>query len=200
MRQRGTWLLGFCSFGSTVVNVGAGAWATSFVKDEKGVAGFMASFIPSLIGWGLLPATILGALAAKRYGEVAILRVSAAGQILSVAVIAAPGSVGSFAVGLFLLGFFTGFPTGVVLALVAKVVFGPSEAAQASLVGAVNMIAFFGATLAAAMVGAVKDATGHFELGFATLLLGPAVILVATAGVAALLRRSGPQRLQPADD
>jgi sugar phosphate permease len=188
MRQIGTWLLGLCSFGLTVVNVGAGAWATSFVEDEKDVTGFLSSFIPSLIGWGLLPATILGALAARRYGELTVLRWSALGQILSVAIIASPGSVAKFAAGLFLLGFFTGFPTGVVLALVARVVIGPSEA-QATLVGAINMTAFFGATFAAAIVGVAKDATGHFEFGFATLLVGPATILAATTAIARLLDR-----------
>ncbi len=190
MRQIGTWLLGFCSFGSTVVNVGAGAWATSFVKDEKDVTGFLASFVPSLIGWGLLPATILGALAARRYGELMVLRWSALGQIVSVVIIATPGSVTKFAAGLFVLGFFTGFPTGIILALVARVVIGPSEAAQSTLVGAINMTAFFGATFAAAIVGVAKDATGHFELGFATLLVGPIVILAATAGIARLLARA----------
>ncbi|HKP19143.1 MAG TPA: MFS transporter [Gaiellaceae bacterium] len=192
LRQRGTWLLGFCSAGSTIVNVGAGAWATSFVKDEKDVTGFLASFVPSLIGWGLLPATILGALAARRWGEVAVLRVAAVGQIASIGVIAAPADLTVFGLGLCLLGFFTGFPTGIVLALVAKIVFGPSESAQATLVGAINMAAFFGATLAPVIVGAIKDLTGHFELGFTTLLIGPVLILVATARVGRLLDRAPP--------
>jgi MFS family permease len=193
LAQRGTWLLGLCTFGLTLSNVGAGAWATSFVKDERGQGGATAALLPSLIGWGLVPATILGTLVARRIGEIALIRIASVVLTISIALIAIPAPLAVFGVGLWLLGLGTGLPMGVILALVAKAVFGPGGRAQATVVGAINATAFVGGVIAPAMVGLIRDETGRFALGFASLVLGPAVMLLAASQVAAVLRRGPPE-------
>ncbi len=189
--QWGTWLLGGCFMGITIANVGVGSWATSYLEDHRGVGDSTTALISSLIGWGLLPATIAGVLLARRLGGLNVVRLACGVLAASLVVVALPVPLALFALGLLLLGFGSGLPFGILLSLVPRVVRGPGGEAQAAVVGAINTTAFVGGVIAPTMIGAIRDGGGGFGLGFTALLLGPAITLLCVGRIAAILR-AGP--------
>src|SRR5207237_5673328 len=97
-----------------------GAWATASLEDAHGTSHATAALLASLIGWGIIPATIGGALAARRVGEIAVLHLTWLGLAGAVVLLAVPAPLAVFGVGLWLLGFASGLPMGVLLSLVPR--------------------------------------------------------------------------------
>jgi MFS family permease len=179
------WLLGACLFGLTVANVGVGAWITVFVQEEHGVGESGAAVLASLIGFGLLPASVAGALVARRIGPRPVVLASCIAMVLSVVLIAVPLGLPALAVGLVLLGFCSGFPFGVILALGGATARGEGRRAQGAMAGAINGIAFLAGVVTPPLVGFVRDESS-FAVAFAFLVVGP---LLALAAALAALRR-----------
>lgn len=182
LAHRGTWLLGAYLFGVTFANVGVGAWALVYAEDELGLSGGSAGAFVSLIGWGLLPASIVGVLAAGRAGPRAVLLSSAVALGIAVLLAALPVPPALVGAGLLALGWFSAFPFGVVLGLVASVLTGPGAQAQGAVVGAVNGLAFLAGSVAPPLVGAILDGTSSFTAAFLPLLAGPALAFAAARG------------------
>lgn len=185
LRSRAPWLLGACLFGLTVANVGVGAWITVFVREEYGVTESSAAAFASLIGFGLLPASVAGALVARKVGARPVVLSSCVAMVLSLVLIAAPVGLPMVAAGLVLLGFCSGFPFGVILALGGATARGDGKLAQGAMAGAINGIGFGAGVVTPPLVGFVRDEIS-FEIAFAGLVAGP---LLALAAALAVLRR-----------
>ena len=176
------WLLGTCLFGLTVANVGVGAWITVFVREEHGVAESGAAALVSLIGFGLLPASVAGALVARRIGARPVVVASCVWMVLAVVLIAAPLGLPALAFGLLLLGFCSGFPFGVILALGGATAPGEGKRSQGAVAGAINGIGFAAGVVTPPFVGFVRDESS-FQVAFAVLVVGPLLALVAALAV-----------------
>src|SRR5579862_6859100 len=190
LKQSGTWLLGLCFMGITIANVGVGAWATSLLEDHRDESHRTAALVSSLIGWGLVPATIVGTLFVRKIGGFTVVRLACALIAASLVILALPLPLAAFAVGLWLLGFGSGLPFGILLSLVPRIVRGPGGRSQATVVGAINTVAFVGGVIAPPLIGFIKDRGGGYGLGFVALLIGPAVTVIALERIAAGLRAS----------
>lgn len=184
------WLLGACLFGLILGNVGIGAWIIVFAGEVHQLPEAGASALASLIGFGLLPASIAGALTARRVGPRAVVLASSAGMALAIALVAAPLRIPGLAVGLFLLGWFSGFPFGVILALAGATARGAGRRAQGAMAGAINGIGVLAGVAAPPVVAVVSDVTS-FRGAFAVMLVGPALAFVAAVVV---FRRRKPAR------
>lgn len=185
LRSRAPWLLGACLFGLTVANVGVGAWITVFVREEHGVTESGAAAFASLIGFGLLPASVAGALVARKVGARPVVLSSCVTMVLSLVLIAAPLGLSTLAVGLVLLGFCSGFPFGVILALGGATARGDGKRAQGAMAGAINGIGFAAGVVTPPLVGFIRDEIS-FEIAFSVLIVGP---VLALAAALAVLRR-----------
>ncbi len=111
---------------------------------------------------------------------------SSVGLTISILLVAAPLAEPLLALGLVGLGWFSALPFGVILASAGKVARRPGDVSQSVLVGAVNGLAFVGGVVAPPVVGAIRDLTKSFSLGFAVMLVGPAIALLTLSA----LRRS----------
>ena len=180
LRNSRTWLLAIYMWGIGLANVGVAAWAIVYASDARGTSETGALLLASLVGWGLLPASVVGTRAANRFGAAAVVTVSAVGLAAGVLVLTTPAPVTVIALALLAVGWFTGFPFGVVLALIARIVEAPGSQAQGPIAGAINGFAFLGAVVAPPLVGFVYDATDSWSIAFASLLIGPAVALAAS--------------------
>ena len=65
LRPRRVWLCGVCLLGMTFVNVGLGAWVNAFLEADQWVPAPAVTWLPALVGIGLLPASAAGAVAAR---------------------------------------------------------------------------------------------------------------------------------------
>lgn len=180
LRNARTWLLAVYMWGIGLANVGVGAWAIVYATDARGASETGALLLASLVGWGLLPASVVGTRAATRFGTAAVVPVSAIGLAAAVVALTMPTPLAVTALALFAVGWFTGFPFGVVLALIARIVEAPGSQAQGPVAGAINGFAFLGAVVAPPLVGFVYDATDSWSVAFASLLIGPTVALAAS--------------------
>lgn len=176
------WLLGACLFGLILGNVGIGAWIIVFVGEVHGLSGTGASALASLIGFGLLPASIAGALVAQRVGPRPVVLASCGAMVLAIALVAAPLGIPGLAVGLFMVGWFSGLPFGVILALARVTARGPGKRAQGAMVGVINGIGVLAGVAAPPLVAVVSEVTS-FRVAFAAMLVGPAVGFVAAVVV-----------------
>jgi predicted MFS family arabinose efflux permease len=183
LRQSVLWMLGLCLFGLTLSIVGIGSWVTVFAHDQRQLSTTSAGDLASLIGVGLLPASLAGAIVARRVGAFAVIRASCIGLIVSIMLIATPLTAPFLALGLLGLGWFSALPFGVILALAGKVGEQSGSATQGARVGAVNGIAFVGGVIAPPLVGAIRDMTGSFGIGFFVLLIGPIIALLSAATI-----------------
>jgi cyanate permease len=123
---------------------------------------------------------VVGTRAANRFGAAPVVTGSAIGLAGAVLVLTTPAPLTVTALALLAVGWFTGFPFGVVLALIARIVEAPGSQAQGPIAGAINGFAFLGAVVAPPLVGFVYDATDSWSIAFASLLIGPAVALAAS--------------------
>ncbi len=178
LARRRVWFSGTILAGMTFVNVGLGAWVSTFLRDGRGLSGSGAAWLTGLIGCGLLPASIAGAAAARggRERQVVLVSCVGLGMVTLAMAIGRPLLLVGFA--LFALGWFSAFPFGVILAHV--VASGEARAeTQGILTGAVNGMGFVAGSISPPLIGFVRDATGSFALAFLILLVGPAVALAA---------------------
>jgi len=173
------WLIGTCLFGLTVGIVGVGTWIKVFAEDQRHLSATTAALLGVLIGIGLLPASVTGGVLARRIGPRSVIITSSLGVAGALLLVVAPVGQVVLAFGLLGLGWFSALPFGVVLALAGEAARAPDSVSQAVLVGAVNGSAFVGGAAAAPLVGALRDATGSFGPGFASLVSGPVIALVA---------------------
>ena len=178
-------------FGLTVAIVGVGSWIKVFAENERHLSSGDAAALASLIGVGLLPASLAGGIIGRRVGAARVIVASSLGLALSLALVALAQQQVVLALGLLGLGWFSALPFGVILASAGTFAGSSAEGSQGVLVGAVNGVAFVGGAVAPPLVGAIRDATGSFGPGFAVLATGPAIALVALSA----LRRSLPAGL-----
>lgn len=189
LARPGAWILGGCMFGVALVNSGIGAWALVYLRDELGLSDSRAGGLVSLIGWGLIPASILGIAFARRFGERLVFLTTAGSLTAALALIALPTGEIGIGVALFTVGVFSGFPLGVVLGLVQVIDPTPGARGQAAATGALNLVAFFANVVAPPLVGFTTDAVTDLPVSFLALVIGP-VITVTMGSIAIRLATS----------
>jgi predicted MFS family arabinose efflux permease len=190
--RRRVLLCGLCLLGMTFVNVGLGAWVSAFLHDDLALSKSAAAWLTALIGCGLLPASIVGAVAARGGRERRVVVVSCVGLAAVPVVLAVGRPLGLVAVALFGLGWFSAFPFGVILGHVVAAGGAARAETQGILTGAVNGMGFVAGGIAPPLIGLVRDSTGSFAVAFLVLLIGPAVALAA--GVHAFDAEQAPDR------
>jgi CP family cyanate transporter-like MFS transporter len=166
----------------TFVNVGLGSWVTSYLDDRGSISSTQARWLPALIGLGLLPAALVGALAARGGRERRVVGASALGLAAVAVLLGVAASPVLIGVLLFALGWFSALPFGVILASVVGAGGAARAETQGVLTGAVNGLGFVAGSAAPPLAGAVKDASGSYVVAFSVLAVGAVVSLAATRG------------------
>jgi ACS family D-galactonate transporter-like MFS transporter len=182
LRHRIVWLTGVIQFARLAVAQGFTFWLATWLVVDRGQSLTAAGLVVALGAAVTAPANYLGGYLSDRIGR----------PLLVIG-----GSLAVLSVGLALLTYVPGMPA--VLAVVAlisvvvQVYFGPLFALPISVVGSEragllsgfgNFCANLGSFAFVYLLGAVKDVTGSFRVGFLSL----SVLCVIALGAAALAR------------